>query len=141
MAYLTPAQAKNLLAIGGLTGHYVHPDTQLFLESELTTDLALVDAMIAGGLESCGYGAATISPGSPAFLILADIASRLFRAFAYKRGNHAEIPLSVLDAERDCRKELTKLDKLPGIVQTPSRKGMSWGSDVAKFTAAKTRGY
>lgn len=141
MPYITVTEAKNIIAVGGILGHYTHPDTQLFLDAELQADLNLVDALIRGGLESCGYGAATITSGSPAFLILADLAQRLFRAISYKRGDHATVPLSILDAERDARKELAKLDKLPGLNQIPNRKGMSYGSQPIKFGYEQTRGF
>lgn len=141
MAFLTLEAAKNFLAIGGLSGHYTHPESQEFLESDVQADLDLIAAMIRGGLERCGYSEAVINPASDADRILTELARRLFRAAAYKRGSFAQIPLSVLDDERDARKQLDALDKLPGLVQSPIRQGISWGSAPAKFHHSKMRGF
>lgn len=141
MAFLSLSDAQDLLAIGGLSGHYVHPETQETLEAAIQADLDLVSSLIRAGLEQSGYGESAIPSGSDAERILSDLARRLFRAQAYKRGQHAVTPISVIEDEREARKALGSLSKLPGLVQAPSRSAMSWGSQTAKFHHSRTRGY
>lgn len=95
MAYITEAQAKQVLGKRIYESAYINVSTDTYDETILTEDIAAVSAVIDGYLKRI-YN--TTPTGAASLALLKSIAEALIKRKAYERYDEAELPESVVDA-------------------------------------------